>query len=281
MKRAEYLNDPSVRGFLDWATPLAAGTRPLAHHWHSPKWGSWSCETLFGAYRSYDWPFTLTLPGASTPCSGRSYEDTVAVLDELSRQLRESVETNDATRFLEAAVGVVQWGQVRQNEQWLRAGGEEALPLLTTTARRLDPGEADLLLLSDVRRMNSGFSKIYSLLLEGFPIYDSRVACALASLVRLFCEETGRTELPAQLAFGIPPSRAQESRNPSSEHLTFPRIWSPRRYARSNIMAAWLLDALSAHSPFAELGPERQRALQSAMFMIGYEPLRQRSPKGT
>ena len=135
--------------------------------------------------------------------------------------------------------------------------------------------------LSDVRRMNSGFSKIYSLLVEGFPIYDSRVACALASLVRLFCEKTERREVPAQLAFGIPPSRAQESRNPSSKRLTFPRIWSPRRYARSNIMAAWLLDALSAQPPFSDLGHERQRALQSAMFMIGYKPLRQGCPKGT
>ena len=35
-------------------------------------------------------------------------------------------------------------------------------------------------------------------------------------------------------------------------------------------MAAWLVDALSRQSPFVELGSERQRALQSAMFMIGY-----------
>ena len=64
-------------------------------------------------------------------------------------------------------------------------------------------------------------------------------------------------------------------RNPSCGLLVFPRIWSSsaRRYAESNVMAAWLLDALSEAPPFSELGGERQRAVQSAMFMIGYAPL--------
>ena len=118
--------------------------------------------------------------------------------------------------------------------------------------------------------MTSGFSKIYSLLIDGFPIYDSRVACALASLVRLFCEETGCAEVPAQLRFGLPSSQGRVRRDPSCGSIVFPRIWSPRRYAQSNVMAAWLLDALAANPPFAWLGDDRLRAIQSAMFMIGY-----------
>ena len=111
--------------------------------------------------------------------------------------------------------------------------------------------------------MNAGFSKIYSLLVDGFPIYDSRVACRIASCVRLFCEETGRTAVPASLAFGIPPSQGRVQRNPSCGLLVFPRIWSSsaRRYAESNVMAVWLLDALSEAPPFSELGAERQRAV--------------------
>ena len=118
--------------------------------------------------------------------------------------------------------------------------------------------------------MTSGFSKIYSLLVDGFPIYDSRVGCALASLVRLFCEETGRTAVPAQLRFALPPSQGRVRRDPSSGPLVSPWIWSPGRYAHSNVMAAWLLDALAATPPFSELGGDRLRAIQSAMFMIGY-----------
>ena len=113
--------------------------------------------------------------------------------------------------------------------------------------------------------MTSGFSKIYSLLVDGFPIYDSRVACGIASLVRLFCEETGRTEVPALLAFGLPRSRVK--RDQPCGPLVFPQLWSSshRRYAESNVTAAWLLGALSEEPPFSELGGERQRAIQSAI----------------
>ena len=275
MKRATYLDDPHVRDFLEWAAPLATGERPLRHQWRSPKWGSWSCETLFDAHRAYKWPFTCYLAGDSAPRNGWSYEDTVAVLDALKRQLWDSVGRNDTRRFLEAAVAVAQWGKVRGTERRLRGLGGDALPELTATARLLDPAVADLRCVSDVRLMTSGFSKIYSLLVDGFPIYDSRVACGIASLVRFFCEETQRTEVPASLAFGIPPSQGRVKRNPSCTPLVFPRLWSSshRRYAESNVMAAWLLDALSEAPPFSELGGERQRALQSAMFMIGYAPL--------
>ena len=270
MNRDAYLRDPHVRDFVAWAVPLVSGKRPLRHHWESRRLGSWSFERLVGAYRRYDWPFRCSLPGDSAPRRGRTYADTVEVLDDLGELLRRSEKEGDAACFLEAAVAVLEWGRVRRGERRLRALGDEALPALAATARLLDPATADLRRLSGVSLMNSGFSKIYSLLLVGFPIYDSRVACALASLVRLFCEEKERSAVPEPLTFGLPPSQARARRDPSYGALAFPRIWTPRRYAESNVMAAWLLDVLSQQSPFAELGAERQRALQSAMFMIGY-----------
>ena len=270
MNRNEYLSDPDVRDFVVWSAPLVAGERPLRHQWSSPRWGSWSFETLFDAYRQYDWPFRCNVPGDSTPRCGRSYAHTVAILNALGRVLRRSAATKDGDSFLEAAVAVLAWGRVRRSERRLRALGDQALPALAATASLLDPATADLRRLSDVSLINSGFSKIYSLLLDDFPIYDSRVACGLASLVRLFCEETGRPEVPAVLAFGIPPSQARARRDPSCGALRFPGIWTPRRYAQSNVMAAWLLDVISQQSPFAELESERQRGLQSAVFMIGY-----------
>ena len=278
MKREAYLADPDVRAFLEWAEPLTAGVRPLVQQWHSPRWGAWSCETLFGAYQAYHWPFVCILPGDSTVRRGSSYRDTAALLDTLSEQLRRSVDESDPKRFLEAAISVVQWGQVRQNVRRLRELGDDALPRLTESARRLDPAEADLDSVAGIRPMNSGFSKIYSLLQDRLPIYDSRVACGLASLVRLFREETDRAEVPATLRFAIPPSQGRVNRDPSRDGLLFPRIRTATRYARANLMAAWVLDNLSENSPFFELGDDRLRALQSAMFMIGYTVLAQPSP---
>ena len=270
MNREAYLGDAHVRGFVDWAAPLVSGARPLRHRWSSKRLGSWSFETLADAYRRYDWPFSCHVPGESGPRRGRSYAETVTVLDALGGLLRSSEKRGDAAGFLEAAVAVLEWGRVRRGERRLRALGDRAMEELTATARLLDPTGADLRRLSGVSLMNSGFSKIYSLLLDGFPIYDSRVACALASLVRLFCEERKRTEVPATLAFGIPPTQARAPRDPSCGTLVFPRIRTPRRYVESNVMAAWLLDELSQQPPFAEPGADRRRALQSAMFMVGY-----------
>lgn len=230
---------------------------------------------MFDAYMAYDWPFTVTLPGEPMPRRGRSYSESVAVLDLLSAMLRRSADTEDAKSFLDAAIAVVQWGGVRGNEARLLALGASALPVLGTAARQLDPTIADLDELDRVQDMNSGFSKIYSLLVDGFPIYDSRVACALASLVRLHCEEHGLPSVPRSLAFGIPVSRGSVKRDPSDETFRFPRIWPghPRRYATSNVMAAWILDALSEEPPFGDLGTSRMLALESAMFMIGYAPV--------
>ena len=147
--------------------------------------------------------------------------------------------------------------------------------MLTKTACLLDPATADLTRLSGARPMNSGFSKIYSLLIDGFPIYDSRVACALASLVRLFCEESGRSEVPEQLGLGLPPSYLGKARDPSCGSLVFRRTWTPGSYARSNVMAAWLLDALAATPPFSRERDPRH-AIQSALFMIGFNVYQER-----
>lgn len=275
MDRERYLRDPSVAAFIEWARPLVAGERPLQHEWHSPKWGQWSCATLFDAYEAYEWRFSVTLPGEDRPRSGRTLPDTLAVLDHLRTRLRDSADLGDPGAFVEAAVAVVRWGQVRRNETRLRALGERALPVLSEASRLLDPGTASLSALSGVSDMNSGFSKIYSLMLDDFPIYDSRVACALGSLVRAHCDETGLSTVPELLAFGVPASRGSVSRDPSTGTLRFPTLWPAvrSRYARSNVMAAWLLKPLADVGPFAEL-PVGQRmiALQSALFMVGYAP---------
>ena len=275
MNRERYLSDSSVREFLEWVLPFVSGVRPFTQQWVSPKWGEWRCGTLFDAYLSYDWRFALTLPGEVTLRSGRTLSDSEDALGRLRVLLRESATAGDSAAFLEAALTVVRWGQVQRNEVRLRALGSRALSTLSDAASLLDPGTAELTRLAGVAPMNSGFSKIYSLMLEEFPIYDSRVACTLASLVRMHCEEVGLDAVPATLAFGIPASRGSVGRDPSTETLRFPRLWpgNPRGYARSNVMAAWLLRPLSAEGPFGELLPERRiLALQSALFMVGYAP---------
>lgn len=261
MKRDDYLRDRDVQAFLEWAKPLVTSERPLDET-GSERGAKFA--TLDEARREYEW-------------DGKSYLTTVAYLGERARQIREAADRKDSLTFLGAAREVLRWGGVvGGNARRLEALGGEAIPLLQINARLLDPATADLERVWVVQPMSSGFSKLYSLLLDDFPIYDSRVACALGSLVRWFCEETeGVAEVPRLLAFGIPPNQGNASRDPSCGEVSFPKIryGGSGLHARSNVMAAWVLDELATHGSFGKLGNERQFALQSAMFMIGEQPL--------
>lgn len=49
--------------------------------------------------------------------------------------------------------------------------------------------------------MSSGFTKINSLIVRDFVIYDSRGGAALYYLVRKFCQESGLDMIPEELKF--------------------------------------------------------------------------------
>jgi hypothetical protein len=55
--------------------------------------------------------------------------------------------------------------------------------------------------------------------------------------------------------------------------MRFPRLGAnPELHARCNVMAAWLLGDLARSECFGELGERRRvRALEAALFMVGYE----------
>ena len=274
MERAAYLADSEVRSFLSWARRYVTGERAVRQEWDS-RLGAFRCGSVFDAYLKFEWPFRVQLPGESTRTRGRSSDENFAVLDRLSTELRQAADQENADAFLAAAIAVVEWGGagVRRNRVRLESLGAEALTAIRADAARLDPARAHLDRLGEVSQLNSGFSKIYALLLDDFPIYDSRVACALASMVRRYCEESGRDTVPSQLAFSIPPSQGRTRRNPSCRTLRFRHMrWrDTRQYGNSNVIAAWLLGGLADYGSFGELPPPRRLlALQSAMFMLGY-----------
>ena len=258
MNRSTYLAHPDVRAFIDWAAPLVTGKRKLMHSWHSPKLGRFSCQSIWAAYQSYSW-------------NGQGFDEMVECLGEYGHVLRN---TDDGDRFLSTAKEVMKWGGIN-NEKGLSRLGNQALPVLRNNAIMLDPKRAETDDLTGLQYMGAGYSKVYSLMIDGFPMYDSRVACALTSLISLHRKENSLTSVPEQLRLGtLPQHRSKEDRSPPG----FPRIrYDPAskvRYADSNLKAAWLIGALADLGEFGTLPAERRVwALQSALFMIGYKPL--------
>lgn len=140
MQRSAYNSDAHVRGFLRWAAPFVTGDRRLDHQWTSPKFGSWSCDTLIGAYHCFKWRFSVKMPGESTPTRGVLFEENTRVLSRLSGLLHQSVAAKDSATFLCVALAVVAWGGVQGNVRRLRKLGENSLPTVLAAAEQLDSG---------------------------------------------------------------------------------------------------------------------------------------------
>ena len=84
------------------------------------------------------------------------------------------------------------------------------------------------------------------------------------------------SEVPRLLQFPWQPGRSGHNRNPSSGSLKFPRLSYTRpgrkTWAECNVWTAWILGEVCGEGRFGNLHEAyRLRALEAALFMIGYE----------
>ena len=186
-----------------------------------------------------------------------------------------TVPTAVESGIVDAANGILRWGGVmRSNKVTLRDLGRTALSTFLEASRLLDPSRADTSRLDGVRYMNVGWTKVYALMLDGFPIYDGRVGAAMGYLVQRYCVSARLCQVPTRLRFRWGAARGRHNRNPSTRALRFPGLTAanPRMWAECNLGAAWILGEVCRKSRFGGLVPHRQlRALEAALFMIGYE----------
>jgi len=279
VNRTAYLSDTDVCDFLAWLDPRLDVPGQFQHAYTSPRSGPWQCTSVYDAYERYTWPFKTALPPADTEVVGKTFEESYLVLSSLQTYLRSAVQRDDVSAFHAGALSVLRWGGVLpRNRTTLVDLRERTIDVFSAACQQLRPATADLDELADVGLMNAGFTKVYALLIDDFPIYDGRVGAALGYLVRLYAVEAGKVSIPPTLRFAWgaakgAPGGARKNRNPSTGTLRFPKLRADvRQHARCNLMAAWLLGEISQRGAFGRLSaPERMRAVEAALFMIGYE----------
>ncbi|WP_318866084.1 hypothetical protein [Pseudomonas soli] len=272
MLATTYLKLPVVEQFVDWlAGNLDKDT--LSHRYHNRRTGPWQCASLHDAYCQYTWP-------AST---GTTFDDNAVDLDKWKSALQHALTPlPDDAAACAATTGVMGWGGVQAgNVLWLHTNQTGLAKTLIEVRNALDSGNIDTLAHS--LRFNAGMTKVYSLLCRSLIIYDSRVAAALGWAVTLFCQDRQLTTVPAALDFPWAPAKNAPDaanpkwRNPSTAGLIFQSLKSGVLHAKWNMRASWLLEAVLAHakaqtSQFAALpGQTRLRAVEAALFMIGYD----------
>ena len=298
MKRDEYLKDQDVSAFIEWAAKLVSGEWGLEHSWSSndpqgrnPR--QFDCQSLYEACESYYW-------------NGGSFEGMAARFDEfrLGLQVPEHPTAEDMRKFLDTANEVIEWGgtqkpkDIRELEIMLliilhpdklhetqpetsinkdellslhRAIIVQLNRLMIDHPSRLSPEQGDTDGLTGFKYMGAGYSKIYSAMIDDFPIYDSRVGCGLAWLIWLFFEDEQPDGSRELLMLRVPKDQGRNLRIPPG----FKPVNTPKQHAESNLKAAWILGELVKRpGPFRDL-PKKRRvmALQAALFMIGYQPL--------
>ena len=263
VRRDDYLDHECVRPFVEWLRRRVGDEEAFEHSYRMLKPAcDWRCSSLWEAHTNYCW-------------RGKDFKANQEELDGLRADMLAAVEGDDNSRFVDAACGILHWGGVtRGNVQTLRDLGPEALSRFREAACLLDPSHADTSHLGRVRHMNSGWTKVYALMLDDLPIYDGRVGAAMGYLVRRYCIDEKLCEVPALLQFRWLAGKGNHNRNPSVGSLQFPRLshTDPRRWAECNVWAAWVLVEVACEGRFGELCANRRlRALEAALFMIGYQ----------
>ena len=215
-----------------------------------------------------------------------------ARLTALAHALRDAVQRDSDPDALEACREILRWGG---NRGWYRG----AYPFLSAraaagvicrylrgTGAAFSLGTADVdALVPPVETLNSMLTKVHALYAEdGLPIYDSRVASAIASLVEMWRLATGKTgdPLPAPLTFpATTASRTVRKRFPHASSAGVMAYGAPEtagQWASAKVRLGWVMESILGRLPelFTECCPaaslaERMHAFEASLFMVGRE----------
>lgn len=277
MKKDEYISDANVRGFVAWLSGNLESNAFKHSYWNYKKKELWSCSSLLDAWEKYEWNFPeirrLRLE------RGSGFADNEYALQTIKDSLICALKTSSDSATRDAAIDVMTWGGVRRgNVNWLIKNQTGLATLLLEIQSALDQSDTEHAKLRGSNlRFNAGMTKIYSLICNDFVIYDSRVAATLGSGVVKYCEQNSLKEVPKELCFPHAPFRGgKHKRDASVNTLKFPILRSGQHHMQWNLKASWLLESVLKHenaknTKFFRYGENALRALEAALFMIGYD----------
>lgn len=206
MEKKAYVSDNNVDTFLKWLS-LKLSDKSLVHYYMAPGGKRINFAGLEDALQKYDWSFAFKNPSTKSVCSGNTYSQNEVALMALRTGLSASIALGpDSERDVQTrdwSIAVMEWGGVRNgNVTWLTTNVNGLADEIDLVKKTLDIGNDDRSnLRGTIRRFNAGMTKVYSLLVEDFVIYDSRVASALTWLISQWCLETKKPVVPDLLRF--------------------------------------------------------------------------------
>lgn len=290
MKRVQFLGDEQVISFIDW---MGACLTEMEVHLVIPPSRRFvpaglNIKTvgIAAVTAAYMWRTSGTDSG--------DWKSTRTRCVNLSNALRDNVAAGDHDGTLTAAWDIIAWGggnKVKGAYPFLVGLGDNLVSYLRETKQAFTLATADTWsIVPPVKAMNSMLTKVHAFLsTDGLPIYDSRVAVAMATFVEAWRQETldadllADTPIPDVLHFPTVPSRNAlrtsvlrrfyDARRPA--HLSAYNMDTAMAWSSGKIRLGWLLEAILRQHPAMFAGEEgmagRMRAVEAGLFMIGYD----------
>lgn len=284
MNRPTFFKDKDVADFVGWLVQLAPEikvTLNIANSKFVPGGIRQNCVGLQSVVDAYKW--------RSVPSVGCDWESTKGLLENLRNRLQTAIRVRSESEAYETCVKILAWGGGN------RLSGKGASKFLETKYKartlvaylnecgsvlRLESAALDNL--NSIEKMNSMLTKVHALVAnDGLPIYDSRVAVAIASLVEMYRRDMKLSALPHMLSFPAVPAASKPERrkvrhlfsdasDPGTLSYNAADQWSWAKVRLGWIMQAVLEGCNGVFRVEKDL-PSRMHAFEASLFMIGYD----------
>lgn len=218
------------------------------------------------------------------------WTETKAHLTGLSKDLITAVSAGNHVNTLDECDKILAWGGDRNPSvgatPFLHGMAPGTLcSYINNAGSALSLVNADEATLSPpVTLMNAMLTKVHALYAtDGLPIYDSRVAAAIASLVELWRQSTGKygSALPPALAFPATLTTRTVLRVfPNAIHpgvMVYGAPATPQQWSSAKVRLGWIMEEVLTKSPNLTLAgqhaslADRMHAFEASLFMIGYD----------
>lgn len=295
MMRQLFLQDADVREFSEWLAGRLTDLTVRLNMSISPYMPlGLNTVTTFDQLvpDCYRWRFTGMVTG--------DWLETMMRMRDLSIALREAVDRDDVAATHAACEAIVEWGADRNSRVGASAylvGLGDKLPVyLKTSGNALRLAEPDPSgTFRSIPRMNSTLCKIHALYAaDGLPIYESRVAAAVGTLVEMWRRDTGRDAqpLPPMLRFPAVGNQLQRRVRRAFPDAVDPGVLSYNlgseiatagRWASAAVRVGLLMEETLRRGPperfvawphrhGAQAPRARMAAFIGALFTAGYDP---------
>lgn len=304
MNKVSFLQDEDVQKFILWSRDflrkdLKVNLNITSKGTHNAGPINVQLKGLDEVTKHYMWRSTWISSDGIRQTSD-NWETTSAYLSSLGKNLRMAIRQGDNEFAFKVCKKIIEWGGDRNPNvgatEFLRLKYEDKtlVSYLSTVQLKLNLDTADYSALEGIGEMNAMLTKVHAIgSSDGLPIYDSRVAGAIACLIELYFikNDPGRACLPSTLTFKSTDSAERRQVTGLVSTQRIPGIitrsvsesgkkqraidWSAAKIRLGWLMSSILENEESSKDPIFSKeiiqNGKSMHAFEAALFMIGFD----------